>query len=335
MYPVNAVVQRRPAYLADPVLQPGDYVTASPVLPPDPSGYLASPLFIQNAWQEIATEIPNWRMAPDFWQNYTNLAELGSGFFGAVYKVLEQSTGELKVLKVFNQKPSSDTEYQVLRQLSKVCPNMGFPETQGLLIVPSPKTQVPSYAILMDWIPGQAADEHRYTDQEILIIGRQVLGQLQCMHQAGLVHGDIKPDNILVDMGPPLRATLIDYGSVCSQRAKNQEELTQQLRGIVRCTGCLGGHSDFWAPEIDIMKIPFGPVATPRSDLWALGVTLWLLLHPADYSLDKQLLIQKIKASKDSGVNNLIKSMVVAEPAQRPSTNVLINSIDSSLGLSQ
>lgn len=334
MEPLDRVIQRR-GYLEDtPALQPMDYITDSPSVSMETDftgGYTASPLLIQRSWQEIQAELPHWQLRPDFWRQYQLVNQLGSGSFGSAYEVLDTNTKKRLVLKIFRQKPSSDTEFQVLRQLSTFCPGFGFPEQHGLYIVPNPDSESkPSYALLMDWIPGKPADEQGFTEQEVLIIGRQLLAQLQCYHQAGLVHGDIKPDNILVDKDGPLKATLIDYGSTCSM-----EGLQRKLQSVIQCTGCLGGHSDFWAPEIDLYRVRFGPTATPSSDLWALGLTLWLMAHPGDRLNNKIAQVNAIKTAPDSPLNNLIRSMINEAPAKRPTPNSLIESIDSSLEFSK
>ncbi len=78
-----------------------------------------------------------------------------------------------------------------------------------------------------------------------------VLSALDALHRRGIVHGDVHPDNVLVDQGG--RATLLDLS--CCRRIGERSEL-------------LSGRPGFLAPEL-----PSAP-ASPTADLYAFGVTL-------------------------------------------------------------
>jgi serine/threonine protein kinase len=84
-------------------------------------------------------------------------------------------------------------------------------------------------------------------------------------HERGVVHRDIKPSNILVT--PSGDAKITDFGIA---RAKADVTLTQ--------TGMVTGSPAYLAPEVAA-----GEHATPASDVWSLGATLYHLLagHPA------------------------------------------------------
>ncbi|MEZ0106234.1 serine/threonine protein kinase [Catenulispora sp. EB89] len=92
-------------------------------------------------------------------------------------------------------------------------------------------------------------------------IGRQVLSALEAAHQAGIVHRDVKPSNIMV--GGNGRAKLTDFGIA---QAADDPTLTK--------TGAVIGSPAYLAPE----RLS-GHEASPASDLWSLGAVLYFAIE--------------------------------------------------------
>jgi serine/threonine protein kinase len=88
-------------------------------------------------------------------------------------------------------------------------------------------------------------------------IGAQVASALAAAHKLGIMHRDVKPGNILVGDGD--EAKLSDFGIA---REEVDATLTQ--------TGMMTGTPAYLAPEIAT-----GEGATPASDVWALGATIY------------------------------------------------------------
>ncbi|TDD85254.1 serine/threonine protein kinase [Actinomadura darangshiensis] len=91
-------------------------------------------------------------------------------------------------------------------------------------------------------------------------IGRALLEALSTAHKAGIVHRDLKPSNVLLDGE---RVVLTDFGLAFSSGSAS---LTK--------TGHFMGSPAYVAPEVAA-----GEKATPRSDLWSLGATLYAALE--------------------------------------------------------
>jgi serine/threonine protein kinase len=92
-------------------------------------------------------------------------------------------------------------------------------------------------------------------------IARQMLGALHTAHEAGVLHRDVKPSNVLVAPGD--RAVLTDFGIAT---AAGDVTLTQ--------TGLVMGSPAYIAPER-----ARGRTAGPASDLWSLGITMYAMVE--------------------------------------------------------
>jgi len=98
----------------------------------------------------------------------------------------------------------------------------------------------------------------------ILSIAEQILGGLAAIHRASLVHGDMKSDNVLIEVGPAGDlVTIIDFG-LARPTAKPEAHTTGQP---------VSGTPDYMAPEVIRGERP-----TTATDLYAVGVILYELL---------------------------------------------------------
>jgi hypothetical protein len=121
--------------------------------------------------------------------------------------------------------------------------------------------------VVMEMVRGKSLTElivERETlpPAEAARIGLVILDALECAHRAGLVHRDVKPSNVIVtDEG---RIALGDFG-IATVDADPDDG-----------TGVIVGSPLYLAPECVA-----GAEATPASDLWALGATLWTAVEGA------------------------------------------------------
>jgi serine/threonine protein kinase len=96
----------------------------------------------------------------------------------------------------------------------------------------------------------------------VAALGRQLLGALRAVHAAGVVHGDVKPANLLVDAG---RLVLTDFGI-----SETVEDAAAGPAHPARREGDVVGSPAYLAPEL-----VRGGAPQPAADLWSLGATLY------------------------------------------------------------
>ena len=116
--------------------------------------------------------------------------------------------------------------------------------------------------IVMELVQARSLDQVLTEDgplrpKQAAELGARVLGALACAHAAGILHRDVKPSNVLLQ--PDGRTVLTDFGIATLE---GDSGLTQ--------AGMVMGTPGFTAPE----RIR-GDAASPASDLWSLGATLY------------------------------------------------------------
>ncbi|MFD3688652.1 Stk1 family PASTA domain-containing Ser/Thr kinase [Nocardiopsis sp. NPDC058631] len=121
--------------------------------------------------------------------------------------------------------------------------------------------------LAMEYVPGRTLRDllkarGRLTPRETLNVMASVLAALGAAHQAGMVHRDVKPENVLLTEDG--RVKVADFGLARAVEQSNQ--------GLTR-TGTLMGTAAYLAPE----QIEKG-VADARSDVYAAGIMFYELL---------------------------------------------------------
>lgn len=122
------------------------------------------------------------------------------------------------------------------------------------------------YFMTMEFVAGESLKKHarreRRSSAESVRLARQVLCALDAVHAAGLLHRDVKSDNLLVTMTPDPFITLIDFG------------LSRLLHADGGASGAsLSGSFGYMAPE----QYEAGRLS-PSTDLFSFGVVLFELL---------------------------------------------------------
>ena len=194
---------------------------------------------------------------------YEDLVEVGRGGFGVVYRAWQPSLGRAVALKVVAGSGLLSAEDR--RRFEREALAMGqlswHPNIAGIYGTGETSAGQP-YLAMEYFVAGSLGDRIRQRGAlppaAVLDYGVSLAGALQSAHDAGLLHRDIKPDNVLVDdFGVP---KLADFGIAV-------------IAGHTRtASGVITGSVAHVAPEI-----LNGEPASERSDVYSLGSTLFEL----------------------------------------------------------
>jgi serine/threonine-protein kinase len=209
---------------------------------------------------------------------YEIIEKIGAGGMAAVYSARHLAFGEVRALKVVAAKLCDDegflkrfrTEAVVTRRLQH--PN-------AVRVDDLDVTEDGRPFIVMEHVQGRnlrevIREEGAFEVARAAAIGRQVASALGAAHALGITHRDIKPDNILLTVGPDgqAQAKVLDFGI-----AKVREGSFDVGPGYTPTeTGMVVGTPQYVSPEQAMGKR--GDDLDGRSDLYSLGVTLYEMI---------------------------------------------------------
>ncbi len=170
-------------------------------------------------------------------------------------------------------------------------------------------------AIVMDLVQGQdlrslLRHEGTLPPERVAVLGAQMASALQAAHRTGVVHRDVKPENVLIDAETG-DARLTDFG------------IARLVDGSQRSTMLLGT-PQYMAPEVAEGKPP-----TPAVDVYSLGIMLYELCCGVPPFAGRGSAMATLRGhametpGRPEGVPDrlwdAITSLTAKEPAQRPS----------------
>ena len=188
------------------------------------------------------------------------IEELGKGGMGVVYRVFDKKVEEDVALKLLNPEVSSDkttiarfrNELKLARKIShkNVCRMFDLNEEGD--------TQY----ITMEYVPGEDLKSSvsrigHLSVGKAVSVAKQICEGLKEAHQLGVVHRDLKPQNIMIDKEGNVR--IMDFGIARSLKKKG-----------VTGTGLIIGTPEYMSPEQAEMR-----EVDRRSDVYSLGVILY------------------------------------------------------------
>ncbi len=231
---------------------------------------------------------------------------IGQGGFATVWRGYDSALGVHRAVKLLHPNLSARAQFRErLRAEARAMARLAHP---NVLTVHDIGVQDGQDWFVMDLVEGGSLGDWQQRGGPLppdlaVACAIQVLSALSAAHAAGIVHRDVKPQNILLDTDG--RCRLADFGIALLE----SEELLRSTK-----TGATMGSLSFMAPEQRLSAKGVGPGA----DLYAVGSTLYSLLTDAN-AID--LFIAGPDSARWDGVPQALRAVVQKvtqhEPSQR------------------
>jgi eukaryotic-like serine/threonine-protein kinase len=201
--------------------------------------------------------------------HYRVLGQLGRGGMGVVYRAEDTSLRRTVALKFLPEHLANDVAVNDrLRREARLASSLNHPNICTIYEVGEDSGEV---FIAMEYVGGRPLSESIRVEglplETTLRYGRQLASALAHAHDRGVVHGDLKPSNIIVT--PDGDAKILDFGLARRSDPEEFDRQTLETASAENRPG-LGGTLSYMAPE----QIDASP-ASQNTDLWSLGVVLY------------------------------------------------------------
>src|SRR5215470_9230586 len=206
---------------------------------------------------------------------YEIIKLLGQGGMGAVYKARDTELDRMVALKLIRPELAKNPE--ILRRFKQELILARQVTHKNVIRIFDLGQSEGIKFITMDFVEGQdlrhlLRERGKFPPEEAAKIMLQICRALEAAHSEGVIHRDLKPQNVMLDAGG--RAYVMDFGIARSA----------YLPGMTQ-TGALIGTPEYMSPEQ-----ARGEKLTERSDIFSLGVIFYeLLMGGSPYASDTPL----------------------------------------------
>ena len=248
--------------------------------------------------------------------------ELGRGGMGAVYAVVHEEIGKRAALKVVHRRLMPGLHCDRMLLEAQVVNQVGHPSIVDIFETGRLEDGRPY--IVMERLNGQSlavrADESKLLPDAVIAILLQVCDALIAAHEAGIVHRDLKLDNVFLidgfDDTAQLRVKLLDWGIA--------KVIHHEVRHTIE--GQLMGTPQYLSPEQ-----ARGLAVSPQTDVYSLGVMayeLFLEQLPFEAETAAEVMAMHLRAVPPpprelwpdipAELEDLLLAMLAKQPDQRP-----------------
>src|SRR2546422_6989641 len=210
----------------------------------------------------VLEELPKWQPGAIIQGKFCIVSKVGSGRIGVVFKAENLALKEMRALKLLLGQVADDERLvQLLRE--EIRSARIFNHANAVRVEDLCRAEDGSVFLVMEYVPGESlGDTIRKNGPlpvlRVIEITRQICSVLEFAHSLGVVHRDIRPDNILLVQQPDDRylAKVLDFGM-----AKFKERVAErgiEIGGIAKTKAGLAG----WGAPF-IFSPPTGRVSFP------------------------------------------------------------------------
>ena len=203
---------------------------------------------------------------------YLLVEQLGAGGMGTVYRARRMLIGDEVAVKVLPQKyVSNKVAIERFRREAQAAAMLRHPNVVAIYDYgEAPDQHIPAY-LVMELVPGVTLRkiiqrEHQLNAFKAASIIQEVCAGLGAAHHLGLIHRDIKPDNVLVLMpegnNEKLAIKVVDFGLARLRERTDTERLTE--------TGAILGTPYYMPPEQCR-----GESLSPQADVYSIGAMMY------------------------------------------------------------
>jgi serine/threonine-protein kinase len=264
----------------------------------------------------VTSDTPQ-HLAPDRarWGHLDLLNVVGRGSYGVVYRAWDTRLERLVALKLFHGAANPDSVMQEGRMLARV-------RHENVVTVYGADVIDGVAGIWMELIHGQTLDAivkktGPLAPQEAALVGADVARALGAVHAAGLLHCDVKAQNVVRENGG--RVVLMDLGAGrLAPEARDSDQLSD-----------VAGTPRYMAPELFVA----GADATRATDIYSLGVLIYYLLSghfPVDgktlgelkraHEAGKVRALKSVRSDVPQGLLEIVNRALDRDPQLRPAT---------------
>ncbi|MBD6618169.1 serine/threonine protein kinase [Komarekiella sp. 'clone 1'] len=247
---------------------------------------------------------------------YTLIQEIGRGGFGITFKATHQYLGHEVVMKTINERLRQNPDFAKFeRQFQDEARRLATCIHPNIVRVSDFFIEAGLPYMVMEYIPGETLGDAfvlpgiPLPEVKAIHYIRQIGAALQVVHNNGLLHRDIKPDNIILRQGTQ-EVVLIDFG------------IAREFNGGVRQTHT-GLVTEGYSPiEQYLSQAP----RTPATDVYGLAATLYALLTaqvPMSALLrdrEKMPSPRELQPHLSAAVNQAVMRGMAVESRFRPAT---------------
>lgn len=264
---------------------------------------------------------------------YSIVSQLGRGGMGVVYKGRDESLNRFVAIKVLTENLSEDPTFlQRFIREAQAAASLSHPNVVQIYYTGQDEEGHPYF--VMEYVAGQSLDqllrsEGRIDNPRASQLMLQAAHGLAAAHDLGIIHRDIKPANLMLDERGTVK--IADFGLALPADAANR--LTQ--------TGMFVGTPGYFSPEQCA-----GEKADHRTDIYALGITYYMLLTgtppfrgESPLALIKQILdatppdVTSVNPNIDPESRRILTKMIAKEREQRyQNCHELVADLENLLG---